>query len=86
VDSDEATSLGLILAQNGQIYMGVDFNTTLTGNNNRSAVRIEGTDEYTHGLFIIDVAHMPGGICGTWPAWCKLLTSSLYYYPERFRE
>jgi len=23
---------------------------------------------YTHGLFIADIAHMPGGICGVWPA------------------
>jgi len=23
---------------------------------------------YNHGLVIADIAHMPGGICGTWPA------------------
>lgn len=52
--------------------MGVDYNTPLSGNENRSAVRIEGNDQYTHGLFITDLAHMPGGICGTWPAWWLL--------------
>jgi hypothetical protein len=26
-----------------------------------------------HGLFIADIEHMPGGICGTWPA-CELAT------------
>ena len=23
---------------------------------------------WTHGLIISDIAHMPGGICGVWPA------------------
>jgi hypothetical protein len=52
--------------------MGVDYTTTLSGAQNGSAVRIEGTDTFTHGLFITDLVHMPGGICGTWPAWWLL--------------
>jgi hypothetical protein len=23
---------------------------------------------YNHGLFVLDLTHMPGEICGTWPA------------------
>lgn len=28
--------------------------------------------EYNKGLFVLDVKHMPGGICGTWPAFWSL--------------
>jgi hypothetical protein len=52
--------------------MGVDYTTNLSGGQNKSAVRIEGTNTFTHGLFITDLANMPGGICGTWPAWWLL--------------
>lgn len=36
----------------------------------RESVRISTKKTFTHGLFIADIAHMPGTICGTWPA-CK---------------
>jgi hypothetical protein len=36
-------------------------------------VRIVSKKNWTHGLFIADIEHMPGGICGTWPA-CELAT------------
>jgi hypothetical protein len=35
---------------------GVDFG--------RPSIRIEGKKSYTHGLFIADIAHMPGPACG----------------------
>ena len=28
--------------------------------------------EYNKGLFVLDIKHMPGGICGTWPAFWSL--------------
>lgn len=36
--------------------------------NGRPSIRIESKEAYDTGLIIIDVKHMPGGICGTWPA------------------
>lgn len=38
-------------------------------------MRITSNRSYNHGLFILDLAHMPGGICGTWPA-CKFPSNS----------
>jgi hypothetical protein len=38
----------------------------------RMSVRLEGTATYTHGLFIADIAHMPGGSCGSWPSFWTL--------------
>ena len=49
------------------VYLGVD-NTTMSPPNGRDSVRIESKITYTHGLFIADIAHMPGGQCGVWPA------------------
>ncbi|KAI9841836.1 MAG: hypothetical protein M1838_003395, partial [Thelocarpon superellum] len=53
------------------VYVGVDNETAwtypdplITG---RSSVRIESKNAYTHGLFIADIAHMPGDACGAWP-------------------
>ncbi|KAF7191954.1 Endo-1,3(4)-beta-glucanase [Pseudocercospora fuligena] len=34
----------------------------------RSSVRIESKKTYDHGLLVIDLDHMPGSICGVWPA------------------
>lgn len=49
--------------------MGVDHATILpTNGRGRSSVRISSQKSWTHGLFIGDLAHMPGSICGTWPA------------------
>jgi hypothetical protein len=59
---------GLINTNNSQIYMGVDY-TTMNPSAGRASVRLSSNVAWTHGLFIADIAHMPGGICGTWPAW-----------------
>lgn len=39
----------------------------------RPSVRIESKQPVNQGLVIGDFAHMPGSICGTWPA-CKYKT------------
>lgn len=52
---------------NGQIYMGVDYETKAPSNG-RGSVRLTSTKSYNSGLVIVDLEHMPGGICGTWPA------------------
>ncbi|TVY62767.1 putative endo-1,3(4)-beta-glucanase, partial [Lachnellula suecica] len=58
---------------NGASYMGVDHTTTLsTSGPGRNSVRITSKKSWTHGLFIADIEHMPGGICGTWPAFWML--------------
>lgn len=36
--------------------------------NGRPSIRISSVDSYKTGLIILDLDHMPGGICGTWPA------------------
>jgi hypothetical protein len=62
-----AASQGLINTNNGQVYLGVDH-TTVNPSAGRASVRITSNKGYTHGLFIADIAHMPGSICGVWPA------------------
>jgi hypothetical protein len=55
-------------------YLGVDYTTPLSvaAGVGRASVRIESTKTYTKGLFILDLKHMPGGVCGTWPAFWSL--------------
>lgn len=51
---------------NSSIYIGVDHvNKAPHG---RTSVRVSTQRTYNQGLFIADIAHMPGGICGVWPA------------------
>ncbi|KAF2175543.1 glycoside hydrolase family 16 protein [Zopfia rhizophila CBS 207.26] len=51
---------------NKSVYLGVDFqNKTPEG---RPSIRVEGTKRYNKGLLVADINHMPGSICGTWPA------------------
>src|SRR5271170_4539783 len=74
---DEATAQqdGLISAGT-TTYIGVDYTHTYNGSApyyningvGRPSVRIQSQQSWTHGLFIADITHMPGGICGTWPA------------------
>ncbi|TVY42669.1 putative endo-1,3(4)-beta-glucanase [Lachnellula occidentalis] len=70
VSAAKAATLGLVAPlPNGAVYIGVDHWTTLsTSATGRKSVRISSKKSWTHGLFIADIAHMPGGICGTWPA------------------
>lgn len=67
VDQGTAQSGGLINTNNGAVYMGVDSTNAATGSG-RNSVRITSTKSYNHGLVILDLEHMPGGICGVWPA------------------
>ncbi|KAN0099863.1 glycoside hydrolase family 16 protein [Hyaloscypha variabilis] len=64
----EAYLLGYINTKNNQVYLGVD-NTTVNPANGRLSVRVQSNQAYTHGLFIADIAHMPGSICGVWPSY-----------------
>lgn len=73
VDQSTAASNGLISTGGGSVYIGVDHsNTTSSG---RQSVRLQSTNTYTHGLVILDLEHMPGSVCGTWPAFWMLGSS-----------
>ncbi|KAJ4507934.1 hypothetical protein HRR88_006617 [Exophiala dermatitidis] len=51
--------------------MGVDNTNTASGRG-RNSIRISSKKTYNHGLIILDLAHMPAGACGTWPAFWLL--------------
>ncbi|PGH36908.1 endo-1,3(4)-beta-glucanase [[Emmonsia] crescens] len=67
LDRAAAESQGLVSTANNAIYMGVD-STNVASGRGRSSVRVASNKAYDKGLIIVDVEHMPGGICGTWPA------------------
>ncbi|MCJ1482109.1 hypothetical protein MMC06_002271 [Schaereria dolodes] len=69
LDHDDANSAGLFKMTNGAAYMGVDSTNTLTDSSpGRNSIRLASNIAYDKGLIVIDLAHMPGGVCGTWPA------------------
>ncbi|GME25382.1 endo-beta-glucanase [Neofusicoccum parvum] len=72
VNETVAASNGLIGTNSNRIYMGVDHtNTYKVGGPGRPSVRLQSKKLYNHGLFILDLNHMPVG-CGAWPAWWTL--------------
>ncbi|KAJ5432147.1 endo-1-3(4)-beta-glucanase [Penicillium daleae] len=70
LDKSSAESAGLVKVNDGgSVYIGVDHTTTLsTTGKGRDSVRIGSKNYYDHSLVIADIAHMPGSICGSWPA------------------
>jgi len=34
----------------------------------RKSLRVQSSKAFNHGLIVADIAHMPGGVCSTWPA------------------
>jgi hypothetical protein len=68
---EEANSTGLAGFIDGgnssfAIYMGVD--TEQIAPQGRASVRVTSNKTFQHALVIADIVHMPGGVCGTWPA------------------
>ncbi|KAL2870600.1 putative GPI anchored endo-1,3(4)-beta-glucanase [Aspergillus lucknowensis] len=65
-----AEDTGLVkITDSGSLYLGVDYDTVLTPDGpGRDSVRIESNEYYDQGLYVIDIQHMPGSVCGTWPA------------------
>ncbi|KAJ6144199.1 hypothetical protein N7470_008094 [Penicillium chermesinum] len=78
VDQSTATSAGLISANDGTVHIGVDSTNSIDPNGaGRQSVRISSTATYSVGtLVILDLAHMPGTACGSWPAFWMLGTGS----------
>ncbi|KAF2679809.1 glycoside hydrolase family 16 protein [Lentithecium fluviatile CBS 122367] len=73
VSKADASKSGLIRMVGSDNYIGVDYASSLSPTGvGRDSVRIEGAKNYNHGLFVVDIKHMPGGICGTWPAFWSL--------------
>jgi hypothetical protein len=71
VDMRTANSTGIAGIMSGgsannAVYLGVDSSTVAP--QGRGAIRVTSTQTFQHALVIADIAHMPGGICGTWPA------------------
>ena len=71
ISQTAAQSAGLYSANANSVYMGVDSKNVATARG-RDSVRISSKKSYNHGLIILDLAHMPGGQCGTWPAFWLL--------------
>ncbi|KAJ9653636.1 hypothetical protein H2198_007187, partial [Neophaeococcomyces mojaviensis] len=67
VSQSAAQSASLINTANNQIYMGVD-STSVASGRGRKSVRLTSKATYNHGLIVLDLEHMPGSICGVWPA------------------
>lgn len=59
-----AQSMGLLSSSPFNAIMRVD--STNVQPNGRPSVRLTSNKSYSTGLVIIDLEHMPGGICGTW--------------------
>ncbi|KAI4197454.1 MAG: hypothetical protein LQ350_005893 [Teloschistes chrysophthalmus] len=67
VDQATAQSLDLFNVSNGQVTWGVDHGSIASGRG-RNSIRLTSKAQYTHGLVVLDLTHMPSSICGTWPA------------------
>ncbi|CAD0025199.1 unnamed protein product [Aureobasidium pullulans] len=73
VDKTTAMNSGILGFGQGTAKWGVDDTNVLYANSTgRQSVRLEGTVNYNHGLFLADIKHMPGSICGVWPAFWTL--------------
>lgn len=56
---------GSLPSVNNSIYLGVERHNKAP--HGRSSVRLQSKKSYNHGLFVADISHMPGSICGVWP-------------------
>ena len=72
VNESVAITNGYATTNNDSVTISVDTtNKWPNGGPGRPAVRIISDNTYTHGLFVLDLSHMPYG-CGTWPAFWLL--------------
>ena len=69
LNQGDAQNQGLYQIRGNQVYIGVDHSTVLNpSGTGRNSVRLMSNQAFTHGLFIVDLAHMPTSTCGSWPA------------------
>jgi Glycosyl hydrolases family 16 len=71
ISQSAAESAGLFSTTSNSVRMAVDSTNVAIGRG-RDSIRISSKKAYNHGLVILDLAHMPGGQCGTWPAFWLL--------------
>ena len=69
MDYNDAYSMGLINTTSNTVYIGVDHTNKVTDNKGRKAIQIRSEKNWTQALFILGLQHMPGGLCGVWPAY-----------------
>jgi hypothetical protein len=68
VNETIAVQNGYFKANPNSVYIGSDHvGYYPKGGKGRPSVRMVGNLNYTHGLIVADISHMPAG-CGTWPA------------------
>jgi hypothetical protein len=67
VDGDTAFGMNLASADDNIIRVGAD-STESNPDGGRKSVRMVSNKAFTRGLIIGDFNHMPGSICGAWPA------------------
>ncbi len=86
LDETPAKNAGLTKTNyndDGSVYIGVDHTNTYASTAvGRPSVRLTSTAKYNHGLFIADIKNMPGGVCGTWPAFWTLGDGTWPYHGE----
>jgi len=44
----------------------------------RNSIRVLTTKTYQHALIVLDLAHMPDNVCGIWPAFWMLGSSTWF--------
>lgn len=67
VDGSTAQQEGLTSVNNGVVTIRSD-STNIASGRGRNSVRLTSNKQYTHGLVVLDLEHMPGSACGVWPA------------------
>ena len=75
VDQAVANQHGMIhTTASGSAVWGVDTTQYLdpTANLGRLSIRLTSMQSWTHGLFVLDLVHMPANQCGVWPAFWTL--------------
>lgn len=69
-NESEAEQLQLISTRGTEVYIGVDYNSTLDAQGEgRSSVRLESKQTFDSGLFVAKFSHLPAPVCGTWPSY-----------------
>ncbi|PPJ59987.1 hypothetical protein CBER1_02699 [Cercospora berteroae] len=70
IDRGAAQALQMLHVTDGVAYFGADAVQMYDpyANKGRKSLRLSTKQTFNHGLFIIDLSHMPSSVCGIWPA------------------
>ncbi|KXT07395.1 hypothetical protein AC578_439 [Pseudocercospora eumusae] len=74
VDRATAEALAMVNTTGPLVRFGAESTEVLDpfSNLGRKSIRLTSKQTWTHGLFILDLAHMPSSTCGIWPAFWML--------------